>query len=162
MVIVAHTRKAKSGDRSSGVALLNELLGSTKLGSAPRCAFVMQAASNDTTDNRVVWTCCKNNDGEKGARTAWRRSGGMFLPCTDFDWDEFDNPTGGGRLTITEVEMAALFSNRKAAARKVLSEELMERTGCGKSAAYNALSPDGRFKGQLTETDGLLSWRGLS
>ena len=50
------------------------------LGSVPRQRFVMQAASDDTTDNRIVWTCCKNNDGELGARSAWERRNGLFAP----------------------------------------------------------------------------------
>src|SRR5205085_7506447 len=62
--IVAHTRKPKTDERASGRALLNLLAGSYVLGSVPRCVFVMQAASDETTDNRAVWTCCKNNDGE--------------------------------------------------------------------------------------------------
>ena len=68
--IVAHTRKPKTDERASGRALLNLLAGSYVLGSVPRTVFVMQAASDDTTDNRIVWTCCKNNDGELGRRSA--------------------------------------------------------------------------------------------
>jgi hypothetical protein len=30
----------------------------------------MQAASDDVTDDRIVWTCCKNNDDELGKRSA--------------------------------------------------------------------------------------------
>ena len=52
----------------------------------------MQAASDDTTDNRVVWTCCKNNDGDLGARSAWERRNGLFAPVADFDWTAFDAP----------------------------------------------------------------------
>ena len=55
--IVAHTRKPKTDERASGRALLNLLAGSYVLGSVPRTAFVMQAASDDTTDNRIIWTC---------------------------------------------------------------------------------------------------------
>ena len=68
--IVAHTRKPKTDERASGRALLNLLAGSYVLGSVPRTAFVMQSATDDTTDNRIVWTCCKNNDG-----AAWRALG---------------------------------------------------------------------------------------
>ena len=78
--IVAHTRKPKTDERASGRALLNLLAGSYVLGSVPRTAFVMQAASDDTTDNRVVWTCCKNNDGDLGKRSAWERCNGLFKP----------------------------------------------------------------------------------
>src|SRR5262249_35308545 len=98
--IIAHTRKPKTDERASGRALLNLLAGSYVLGSVPRSAFVMQAASDDTTDNRIVWTCCKNNDGELGARSAWERRNGLFVPVPGFDWESFDNPHDD-RVTIT-------------------------------------------------------------
>ena len=63
----------------------------TPHGSVPRCAFVLQAASDDPENRNVVWTCCKNNDGEMGARSAWVRCNGLFETVTDFDWDAFDN-----------------------------------------------------------------------
>ena len=90
--IVAHTRKPKADERASGRGLLNLLAGSYVLGSVPRSVFVMQAATDATDDARVVWTCCKNNDGEMGARSAWIRSNGLFSPAQGFDWDSFDNP----------------------------------------------------------------------
>ena len=90
--IVAHTRKPKADERASGRGLLNLLAGSYVLGSVPRSVFVMQAASDDTDDSRVVWTCCKNNDGQMGTRSAWIRSNGLFSPVEGFDWDSFDNP----------------------------------------------------------------------
>tara|TARA_B100000959_G_C14829283_1_gene561166 strand:- start:65 stop:1006 length:942 start_codon:yes stop_codon:yes gene_type:complete len=157
-VIVAHTRKPKSTERPQGTDLLYELLGSTKLGSMARVAYVMQSASNDTEDDRVVWTCCKNNDGEKGPRSSWVRKDSFFSPCTDFDWDEFENPSKGNeRVTFDHVK--SLFNNRMCAARSVLVEELIESTGCGKAAAYNALKLDGRFGKYLREDpDGLISW----
>jgi hypothetical protein len=43
-------------------------------------------------DERIVLTCCKNNDGELGPRSAWIRQNGLFVPTTNFDWDEFDHP----------------------------------------------------------------------
>ncbi len=92
--IVAHTRKPKADERASGRGLLNLLAGSYVLGSVPRSVFVMQAATDDTDDPRVVWTCCKNNDGEMGTRSAWIRSNGRFTPDHEFDWDGFDNPAG--------------------------------------------------------------------
>src|SRR5262249_52929328 len=89
--IVAHTRKPRADERAVGRALLNLLAGSYVLGSVPRTVFVMQAASDDTEDNRIVWTCCKNNDGELGARSAWERRNGLFAPVPEFDWDTFDS-----------------------------------------------------------------------
>ena len=158
VVLVAHTRKPK-GERAAGTELNNELLGSTKLGSVPRCVFIMQPASNDTTDNRIVWTCCKNNDGQKGKRTAWRREDGLFTPVDDFDWDEFDDPPKGQQPTITEDTLRNLFQGRHGATRKTLAAELQEKTGCSQSTAYGSLSPNGRFATHLSEADGLISWR---
>ena len=83
--IVAHTRKPQPNERASGRALLHMIAGSYTIGARARTAFVMQAASDDTTDNRIVWTCCKNNNGEHGPRSAWERRNGLFRPVQDFD-----------------------------------------------------------------------------
>jgi hypothetical protein len=158
--IVAHTRKPKADERASGRALLATLAGSYVLGSVPRCVFVMQAASDDTEDRRVVWTCCKNNDGELGPRSAWVRSNGLFAPVPDFDWDAFENAGKSERPTITEDDMAAVFENGAKRLKKgEAAKMLMARTGVGRTAAYEALKTDGRFDGRLTDADGLLSWK---
>ena len=47
--IVAHTRKPKEDERTTGRGLLNDVAGAYLLGSVPRTVFVMQAASDDTT-----------------------------------------------------------------------------------------------------------------
>lgn len=159
--IVAHTRKPKADERTSGRGLLATLAGSYVLGSVPRCAFVMQAASDDPEDRRVVWTCCKNNDGEMGARSAWVRSNGLFAPVADFDWDAFESAGRSDRTTITEADMAAVFENgakrrKPADAAKLL---MAEPIGAGRTAAYAAIKLDGRFGTRLTEADGLLSWK---
>jgi len=162
VVVVAHTRKPKVGERANGTALLNELLGSVKLVSIARAAYVMQAATTDTTDPRVVWTCCKNNDGEKGPRTAWRRENGIFTPCPDFDWEEFDNgperqKQGLNRLHLREVfEGGAIKLPRAEAAKR-----LMASASCSKTTAYDALQATGRFADELKETAGQLEWVGM-
>jgi hypothetical protein len=159
--IVAHTRKPKSDERASGRALLNLLAGSYVLGSVPRSVFVMQAASDDTTDNQIVWTCCKNNDGDLGCRSAWERRNGLFAPVTEFDWDEFDTPDGDKREVISEDDMAAIFADgplAKAEARK----RLQEKTSASRSTCYNALNPDGRFAKHIDCSAGVLMWRPAS
>ena len=93
--ILAHTRKPLPGERANGRALLNLLAGSYILGGTPRCVFVMQSASDDVNERQVVWTCCKNNDGRLGPRSAWERRNGLFVPVRDFDWDEWDHPSDG-------------------------------------------------------------------
>ena len=136
------------------------LAGSYVLGSVPRTAFVMQAASDDTTDNRVVWTCCKNNDGELGARSAWERRNGLFAPVSEFDWDTFENPHKDDRVTITADDLATVFENGEKQLTKADTVRALQwLTEAGRTACYDALKLDGRFATHLRETDGLLSWK---
>jgi AAA domain len=132
--IVAHTRKPQVGDRASGRALLNLLAGSYVLGSVPRCVFIMQAASDDVSDNRVVWTCCKNNDGELGKPSAWERCNGLFQPVHEFDWEAFNNPESGDGPTWQDTKdiVAELGDG---ADRKAIICELKER-GASQATAY--------------------------
>jgi hypothetical protein len=146
--IVAHTRKPKTDERASGRGLLNLLAGSYVLGSVPRTVFVMQAASDDTTDNRVVWTCCKNNDGALGARSAWERCDGLFEPVADFDWQSFDAPEKDRRAVITEADVRAVFEIG-ALTRTEAREALEEITGASRASIFRALNPKGRFANLL-------------
>jgi len=158
--IVAHTRKPRPDERATGRGLLNLLAGSYVLGSVPRCVFVMQPASDAPEDNRVVWTCCKNNDGELGRRSAWERRNGLFAPVSQFDWDIFDNPQQDERVTIAADDLATVFKNaEKSLTRSEVVKALQTLTGAGRTACYNALKPDGRFAKHITETDDLLSWK---
>jgi hypothetical protein len=88
--IVAHLRKPNLNDRR-GRDGMHRLAGSYALASRPRCVFIMDPASNDETDDRVVWSCPKNNNGKLGERSAWYRTNGLFKPCSDFDWDTYDS-----------------------------------------------------------------------
>jgi AAA domain len=154
--IVAHTRKPQAGERSSGRALLNLLAGSYVLGSVPRCVFVMQSASDDVTDNRIVWTCCKNNDGELGKRSVWERRNGLFTPVHEFDWDAFDNPEREKR-EITASLMAEIFGDAELSKKDAVAA-IVER-GFKQAAAYRALETNGRFKENLfTTKKGTLKW----
>lgn len=159
-LIVAHTRKPKGDDRKVGRALLHELSGSYSLGSAARSVFVLQHASDDPADDRVVFTCAKNNDGNAGAPSAWHRRNGLFVPCDDFDWQEFEQPANGGNDTITKQHLDVLFEGgKRQLTRKAAKEELAIKTGLKKTACYTALVLDGRFKAHLSEDEaGLLSW----
>jgi AAA domain len=136
--IVAHTRKPKTDERASGRALLNLLAGSYVLGSVPRTVFVMQAASDETTDNRIVWTCCKNNDGELGERSAWERRNGLFAPVHDFDWEAFDNPHKDDRVTITADDLKEIFGDgEKDLAKSEAVKALRTLTEAGRTACYD-------------------------
>jgi DnaB-like helicase N terminal domain/AAA domain len=154
--ILAHTRKPQLGERSSGRALLSLLAGSYVLGSIPRCVFITQSASDDVNDNRVVWTCCKNNDGDLGPRSAWERCNGLFTPVTDFDWKSFDNPDGEKR-EITAAIMAEVFGDAELTKKDAVAA-IVER-GFKQAAAYRALETNGRFKENLfTTKKGTLKW----
>jgi hypothetical protein len=156
IVIVAHTRKPQLGEHSSGRALLNLLAGSYVLGSVPRSVFVMQAATDDVADNRIVWTCCKNNDGELGKRSVWTRTNGLFALVTDFDWDSFDNPESEKR-EITAALMAEIFGDQELT-KKDAKDRLMAK-GFKQTAAYSALEITGRFHDKLfTTKEGRLKW----
>ena len=156
--IVAHTRKPRTDERANGRALLNLLAGSYVIGSVPRTVFVMQAASDDTTDNRIVWTCCKNNDGALGARSAWERRNGLFVPLQDFDWKTFDGD-GEKRRTVSLDDLDTLFEGgQRRLARNAAVEQLKEQTGLGKTACYQALKLDGKFGEHLKEHEGLLEF----
>jgi hypothetical protein len=158
--IVAHTRKPRTDERANGRALMNLIAGSYMLASIPRAIFMMQAASDDSTDFRVVWTCCKNNDGELGERTAWERRNGLFDPVPGFDWQAFDG-RGDPRRTITEEDLETLFhGGKRTMPRKEAAKELQDLTGLKNAACYNALkTEDGRFSHRITETEeGELAW----
>ncbi len=157
--IVAHTRKPRAEERASGRALLNLLAGSYVIGSVPRTVFVMQSASDDTTDNRVVWTCCKNNDGELGNRSAWERRNGLFVPVQDFDWKTFDGD-GEKRRTVSLDDLDTLFEGgKRQLARNAAVAQLIEQTELGKTACYQALKQDGKFAQNLSEQNGLINFK---
>lgn len=160
--IVAHTRKPKTDERASGRSLLNLLAGSYVLGSVARSVFVIQAATDDPEDDRVVFTCCKNNDGPMPSPSAWGRRNGLFVPVPDFDWEEFQGRGNGAgkRMEITKDDLGVVFQGDSIGkmTRKRAVELLCERNGCSQSAAYGALSLTGRFKDHLREVDGFLSW----
>jgi hypothetical protein len=109
--IVAHLRKPNVNDRR-GRDGMHRLSGSYALASRPRSIFIMDSASNDETDDRVVWSCPKNNNGQLGQRSAWHRSGAGFVPCEDFDWDEYDadgRAEPGRPAAATPEDYAALL-----------------------------------------------------
>jgi hypothetical protein len=149
--IVAHTRKPYPGERANGRALLNLLSGSLVLGSVPRTVWILQHASDDVAETRVVVTCAKNNDGELGPRTVWTRDNGIWSPVHGFDWDEWDHPDPDKKdKGISEAAMKAIFEGGKKALRKAEAVELlMKLTGKRKTACYAAFSPDGPFFSRL-------------
>jgi hypothetical protein len=158
LLIVAHTRKP-TGDGKSGRGLINDVAGSHVLVSVPRSVFVMQHALDSTDDNHIIMTCCKNNDGALGPRTAWQVQDGRFVPCENFDWSQLDGPPEGSS-PVPKGDLEKLFEggNRRLA-RKQAVAELEELSGFGRTACYEALRLNGPFAANLREDEeGLLWW----
>jgi hypothetical protein len=106
-----------------------------------------------------VWTCCKNNDGELGQRSAWERRNSLFVPVTDFDWKTFDD-AGEKRRTVSLDDLDTLFEGgKRQLAKNTAVEQFMELTGLGKTACYQALKLDGKFAQNLFVQDGLLNFK---
>lgn len=135
--IIAHTRKPKQEERHSGRALLNLLAGSYILGSVPRAVWILQAASDAGEDTRVIWTCCKNNDGDLGPRTAWVRQNGLFKPLNDFDWVSFDGE-GVSKLSWQDVP-AILKDGACGVIAKSVAIERLKSKGIAQPTAYRWL-----------------------
>ena len=149
LAILAHTRKPKSEDRRLGRSLLHDVAGSYILTAVPRTVFIMHPASDDPEDDRVVWTCSKNNDGQPGPRTAWHRRNGLFAPVRDFDWEEFDGKPGS--RAVGEEDVKNVFNGgEQKLARRLAVQKLMGLTGLKERACYNALT---KFQKLLTEDE---------
>jgi hypothetical protein len=153
LMIVAHTRKPRMGEKVNGRGLLNLLSGSLVLGSIPRAAFILQAATDDTEGKEFVFCCCKNNNGPLGPATAWKRDGVKFVgPLLDFDWDTFNSGGTGAaskNAKIEESHLEKIFEGgRKWLAKDKAAKALMQLTGAGRSAAYNALD---KVKGRIAD-----------
>jgi len=162
-LILHHLRKPKSDDRHKGRNLANLLNGSYVLVSTARAAMVMQPATDDVEDARVVMTCAKNNDGALGARSAWERKEGLlFVPSEGFNFQEFDAGTAKREAKVNEGHLRKLFDDgRRKMALKQASEQLEEIAEVGRTAAYEALKLTGRFAALLVRDadTGLLGLR---
>lgn len=164
IVIVCHLKKAiLGGPPMVGRALLGQISGSFRIGQKARTCFIVQPASMDSNDDRVIFDCAKSNNDTPLPMSAWHRRNGIFEPCRDFDFDQWLNPpdrsgAGGRHHAITEEVMRELFAGRKAT-RKYLVEQLKD-LGFSQPTAYRALDHlNGKFHEHLTETDdGFLAW----
>ena len=155
--IVAHTRKPQTEQRSSGRALMHLLAGSYILSSCPRSIFVLQYASDDTEDDQVVWTCCKNNDGELGPRTAWKRKVGLFESVSDFDWEGFDSFAQDKRFKISKSMVELVFSGGEMLLADAV-DKLADVSKSTEGACYKALSKEGRFSDHLVFKGKFVNW----
>jgi hypothetical protein len=60
---------------------------------------------------------------------------------------------------ITRADMAMIFGNGNRALTRTAAVAALKRLGFGKTSAYSALSPDGRFSGWMVfASDGIIYW----
>jgi hypothetical protein len=135
--ILAHTRKPQANERTNGRALLNLLAGSHVLASIPRSIWVEQHASDDVNENRVVVTCCKNNDGELGDRSVWERCNGLFTSVAGFDWNAWDSGETEERFPVSKVT-EILAKNVSGLSQAKLAKEIIAR-GVKRPTAYRRI-----------------------
>lgn len=153
ILILHHMRKKGSEHtRKQGRDLLHELAGSYQIGSAARCVFILEPASNDTADPTVVLTCCKNNDGKEGEPSAWIRQNGLFQPAVGFDMQAFrEGPETHGESGIRSA-LCGMRGETKAQA----AQRLVQGRVCQRSKAYQIIAIHPQIE---TDTDGKLWWR---
>jgi hypothetical protein len=142
ILIVAHTRKPMVHERANGRELLHGVAGSHILCSMPRTVFVLQHASDKTDEDRVVLTCCKNNNGQLGDPGAWKRNaGGIFDPISDFDWAKFRS--GGKTSRETWRELPILLISLGNCAKVTLAAEIQDKYKVSEKTAYRWINQAG-------------------
>lgn len=162
LCLVCHMRKLRGGEGwrpKSGRELLSEIMGNSYITQKARTVFAIQAASLDMADDRVVFECCKCNDGEPEPRSAWHRRNGAFDAIGDFDFDEWQNPPESEKA-VTEADMDKLFDGGRRKMQRKRAVQMLRETGFAQSTAYRALQAKGKFAERLSDEDGLLTWRG--
>jgi hypothetical protein len=157
--IIAHTRKPQLNEkRTGGTGLMHLLAGSYVLTSVPRCIFVMTRGTQDETDDSVVFFNPKNSNGENAPRSAWHRKLSGFTPATDFDWKEFDKPPDERKIITLDHIREVFDDGEKRFELKEAAHDLATLAEVTESAAYNALKADGKFSGNITRSNGILTF----
>ena len=156
VLILHHMRKKGSEHtRKQGRDLLHELAGSYQIGSAARCVFILEAASNDTADPSVVLTCCKNNDGKEGKPSAWIRCNGLFQPAIGFDMVAFHESGQSQPYGAPEELIQRALSGMRGETKGQAAIRLVEANVCQRTKAYQLLSSHPRVE---TDSEGKLWW----
>jgi hypothetical protein len=139
-LVVHHLRKPKSDDKHRGLNTAHLVSGSNVLHGAARSLFVMQSATDDVEEKRVVLTCCKCSNGEPGPRSVWERKTAWFEPVEVFDWEAFDNGSSPRESKVKEEHIRQAFEfGIGPLPLKQVAEKLQEIAGVKRSAAYKAL-----------------------
>lgn len=142
LAIVCHTRKPKEEEHASGRSLLNTIAGSYSIASAARAAFVLQKVTDESADPRRVWSCCKANNCEMPAPTAWTCEDATFTAIPDFDWQEWrggSSKPAGRPPKVTAGHIREAFAGSLGQVKKQAAGKLVELAKCSQSKAYEAI-----------------------
>lgn len=144
LLIVAHTKKPRAEDVKKGRALAYLISGSVALVNTARCVFMLLPWSEDVTDDRIYWSCCKLNDGAMYPPSVWRRRFGTF-----FEHDGETDPTQWGeepdedneRRAVTREMLVTVFKETKRPGMKrgELVRALVARFELAESTVWRAL-----------------------
>jgi len=123
--------------------------------------MVLQPATDDTEDARVIFTVSKNNDGELGAQTAWERGVIAFEKVDNFDWAAYAGEGAPPVEKVTEAHLRKLFNGGQISMQLAhAAKQLMELAGVGRTTAYAALKfIGGKFSHLLVSENGLITIR---
>jgi hypothetical protein len=148
LVIVAHTKKPRAEDVKKGRALAYLISGSVALVNTARCVFMLLPWSEDVTDDRIYWSCCKLNDGAMYPPSVWKRRFGTF-----FQHDGETDPTQWGeepdaneeRRSVTREMLVTVFKETKRPGMKrgELVRELVNRFDLSESTVWRSLKTYG-------------------
>jgi hypothetical protein len=145
-----------------GRQLLGQVSGSFRIGQKARTVFVLQPASMEPDDDRVIFDCAKANNDQPLPMSCWYRRNLEFIPCPNFDFDAWLNPPAeGARLHKPEgEEWREIFGGGPAGmTKKTLADQLMQDRHCATASAYRWI--DGAVKADLlTEVAGIIAWKG--
>jgi len=158
IVIVAHTRKPKDDEKATGRELIHLLSGSHVLVSVPRSVFVMVPETSDVESGKIIWTCCKNNDGEMNASSVWLRKDLSFEYVGELDGNFKPEAK---RITVTLDNIRDLMKPYPdGLTKKAFVAMLKKKTNASQSACYAALDENGKFKDhiEVAEFD-MFKWR---
>lgn len=167
VLLIHHSRKPKETDRGAR-GLLNLISGHQMLQRRARSICYAGRVTDEFDEKRIVavWLKVSNSGKAEGTKSALQLAADATLqPIKDFDWSEWEGSTSGGAQRepkVREEHLRDIFEEgRRWRAQKQAVDELQERAEVGRSAAYEALKPEGgRFSHLLIKNgDGLLGLR---
>lgn len=163
VLILHHLRKQgkEATGPKQGRSLLEELAGSYTIGSAARCVFALQAASNQTSDPTVVLTCCKNNDGKMGDPSAWLVRNGIFPPATGFDMEAFLSRPDEVHRGVSSSALEAALQGMAGETKQQGVKRLVDAGVCKRSKAYAIFEEESRHPGIVEDELQRYHWRNL-